>query len=194
MYKAERDLLGKTGDTGAYLRTAMEALTLFGVPPERYWPYDGQAAATNQRFDLEPPAFCYAFGANYQAIKYFRLDPPGSATDAVLANVKAYLAGGLPCMFGFPVYSEYDQPLPGGLVAYPGTGSVYRGGHANVAVGYDDSLQIGTDRGALLIRNSWGPEWGLGGYGWMSYQYVLKGLANDFWSMISARWLDTDKF
>ena len=33
LYKAERDLLGWTGDTGAYLRTAMEALVLFGAPP-----------------------------------------------------------------------------------------------------------------------------------------------------------------
>src|SRR2546427_632073 len=40
VYKTERDLLGWKGDTGAYLRTAMEALVLFGAPPERYWAYD----------------------------------------------------------------------------------------------------------------------------------------------------------
>lgn len=69
LYKAERDLLGWTGDTGAYLRTAMEALVVFGAPPERYWPY------VVAQYDNEPPAFCYAFGANYKAIRYFRLDP-----------------------------------------------------------------------------------------------------------------------
>jgi C1A family cysteine protease len=194
VYKAERDLLGWTGDTGAYLRTAMEALVLFGAPPERYWPYDGRPAASNSRYDVEPPPFCYAFGENYQAVKYFRLDPSGITPAQVLANIKAYLAAGFPSMFGFPVYSEYDNPLPGGLVAYPAPTSHYRGGHANVAAGYDDNIAIGADRGALLIRNSWGTTWGTAGYGWMSYRYVTEGLALDWWSLVSARWVNTGQF
>jgi len=194
LYKTERDLLGWTGDTGAYLRTAMEALALFGAPPERYWPYDARPAASNTRYDVEPPAFCYAFGANYQGLKYFRLDPAGTAAAQVLSNIKAYLAGGFPSMFGFPVYPEYDNPLAGGLVAYPGPGSRSRGGHANVAAGYDDNLMIGADKGALLIRNSWGTGWANAGYAWMSYKYVTQGLANDWWSLISAKWVDTSVF
>lgn len=187
LYKAERDLLGWTGDTGAYLRTAMEALTVFGAPPERYWPYN------IAQYDNEPSPFCYAFGANYKAIKYFRLDPPGTGGATVLANIKAYLAAGYPSMFGFPVYAEYDHPLPGGLIAYP-AGPGYRGGHANCAAGYDDNLMIGSDKGALLIRNSWGTGWANAGYGWMSYRYITNALANDWWSMISSNWVDTGAF
>jgi C1A family cysteine protease len=194
IYKAERDLLGWTGDTGAYLRTAMEALVLFGAPPDKYWPYDGQPPATNPHYDVEPPAFLYAFGANFQAVRYYRHDPPGVAPDAVLAHLKAYAAAGFPSMFGFPVYSEYDNPLPGGLIAYPTPQSHYRGGHANVVAGYDDNIMIGQDQGALLVRNSWGTGWANAGYGWLSYKYVTQGLANDFWSMISARWVDTNQF
>src|SRR5260221_914161 len=148
VYKAERDLLGWTGDTGAYLRTAMEALVLFGAPPERYWPYD------TTRFDVEPSAFCYAFGQSYKAIKYFRLDPGATSPVHVLANIKAFAAAGFPSMFGFPVYSDYDNPLPGGLIAFPSASSHYRGGHANVVAGYDDGITIGSDKGALLVRNS----------------------------------------
>jgi C1A family cysteine protease len=192
IYKVSRNLLGWVGDTGAYLRTAMEALTLFGAPPERYWPYDGSPPASNAHFDEEPPAFCYAFGANYQSIKYFRLDPNAAAPATVLSNIKAFAAAGFPSMFGFPVYKEYDHPLPGGLIAYPTTG--YRGGHANVVAGYDDNLMIGSDRGALLIRNSWGTGWANAGYGWMSYRYVTAGLATDFWSMTSSKWVDTGQF
>jgi C1A family cysteine protease len=188
VYKAERNLLGWTGDTGAYLRTAMGALALFGAPPERYWPYDETS------FDVEPPAFCYAFGASYQGLKYFRLDPAGTSADQALANIKAYLAAGFPSMFGFPVYPEYDNPLTGGLVAYPAASSSSRGGHANVAVGYDDNLTIGADQGALLIRNSWGTGWANAGYAWMSYKYVTQGLANDWWSLVSAQWIETGKF
>ena len=39
LYKATRNLMKMKGDTGAYLRTTMGAMALFGVPPEDYWPY-----------------------------------------------------------------------------------------------------------------------------------------------------------
>ncbi len=188
LYKVERDLMSVTGDTGAFLRTAMEALVMFGAPPERYWPYN------IAKFDIEPPAFCYAFGANYQAIQYFKLDPPGTTPAQTLLNIKAYLAAGFPSMFGFPVYPEYDQPAAGGLIGYPGPTEKSRGGHANVAAGYDDNLRIGNDTGALLVRNSWGTGWALAGYGWLSYRYVLQGLATDWWSMVSAKWVDAGAF
>lgn len=187
LYKAERNLLGWVGDTGAYLRTAMEALLLFGAPPERYWPYNVA------KYDVEPPAFCYGFGSNYKAIKYYRLDANGTTPTQALSNIKAFAAAGFPSMFGFPVYTEYDHPLPGGLIPFP-SGSGYRGGHANAVAGYDDNLAIGSDKGALLIRNSWGPTWGNAGYGWMSYRYVTEALATDWWTMISASWVDTGQF
>ena len=79
-------------------------------------------------------------------------------------------------------------------MAYPAAGHQSRGGHANIAAGYDDNLMIGTDKGALLVRNSWGSGWANGGYGWMSYKYVTQGLANDWWSLISAKWVDTSQF
>jgi C1A family cysteine protease len=194
LYKVSRNLLGWTGDNGAYLRTAMEALVLFGVPPERYWPYDGHEERENTSFEVEPPAFCYAFGANYKALKYFRLDPNGAATSVVLENIKAYLAAGFPSMFGFPLYSEFNDPLPGGLVLLPAQNSHYYGGPAIVAVGYDDDLEIGGSKGALLVRNSWGTDWGDAGYAWMTYRYVLDGLADDWWTLISANWVNTGHF
>ena len=43
------------------------------------------------------------------------------------------------------------------------------GGHAIVAAGYDDSISINGDKGALLIRNSWGTGWGESGYGRIEY-------------------------
>ena len=74
LYKVTRNLMKQKGDTGAYLRTTMGAMVLFGVPPEAYWPYTDE----KEKFDQEPPAFCYAFAQNYQTVKYFRHDPPGT--------------------------------------------------------------------------------------------------------------------
>jgi C1A family cysteine protease len=195
LYKVTRNLLHLTGDTGAFLRTTMAAMTLFGVPPEEYYPYDVA------RFDGEPPAFCYAFAQNYQAISYYRLDPPETARADLLQRVKTLLSSGLPSMFGFTVFSSYTQAESSGKIPYPTRGDRRVGGHAVVAVGYDDTMTItNTNRGgqattgALLIRNSWGTDWGEKGYGWLPYAYVTQGLAVDWWSLLRNEWINTGQF
>ncbi len=188
LYKATRSLARQTGDTGAYLRTTMEALATFGVPPEDYWPYD------ITQFDVEPTAFCYSFAEQYRATHYFRLDPPHTAPDILLNTIKTQLAAGLVMMFGFTVYSSISEASTTGEIPYPGKGEKVLGGHAIATVGYDDSKTIGGQKGALLIRNSWGTTWGEAGYGWLPYAYVLNGLATDWWALVKAEWLDTGAF
>jgi C1A family cysteine protease len=195
LYKATRDLLGWTGDTGAFLRTTMGALVLFGVPPEKYWPY------VIAQYDKDPPAFCWAFAQSYQAINYYRLDPPVTPRDVLLGRIKQHLAAGLPSMFGFTVYSSIAQAGVTGKIPLPAKGEKVVGGHAIVACGYDDALQIKNTspggpacKGAFMIRNSWGTGWGAAGYGWLPYDYVLSGLAVDWWSLIKGEWVDTGQF
>jgi C1A family cysteine protease/peptidoglycan hydrolase-like protein with peptidoglycan-binding domain len=194
LYKATRNLMHRQGDVGASLRQTMQAMALFGVPPEEYWPY------IEDKFDEEPTPFCYSFGQSYQALKYFRLNPPGTTEYILLLRIKAALAAGFPCAFGFTMYYSIEDLNPSGYIPYPVKNDKVKGGHAVVAVGYDDHKIIENadasrrSQGALLIRNSWGTDWGEGGYGWLPYDYVLEGLTNDWWSLLKSKWFETGHF
>jgi len=195
LYKVTRNLMHLVGDTGAYCRTTMGALVLFGIPPEEYHPYTDKAPD----FDREPSAFCYAFAQNYQSIKYFRIDVPGATTVDHLKQVKTFLAKGMPMMFGFTVYSSIWDVGGDGRIPYPHDERAI-GGHAMVVVGYNDAIEIKNPNGgeitvgAFLIRNSWGKGWGDNGYGWLPYKYILSSLARDFWAIIKNEWVATEKF
>jgi C1A family cysteine protease len=195
LYKTTRDLLHLTGDSGAYLRSTLGALVLFGVPPEEYWPYE------IERFDEEPSAFCYSFAQNYRTIRYFRFDPPGTGRAELLTQIKTYLSQGMPAIFGFTVYNSYEQAETTGKIPFPLPEENVVGGHAVMAVGYDNKMIIrnnsrkgAQNTGAFLIRNSWGEKWGNEGYGWLPYEYVLKGLAEDWWTLLKSEWVDTGQF
>lgn len=196
LYKAARDLRHRFGDVGAPLRDIMRSMILFGVSPERYWPYQ------LENLDRDPPALCYSYAQNYQTLKYFRLDRADRSARDLLLMVKAVLAAGFPCMFGFTAYTSIhnQENVKYGYIPFPDRKrDRVVGGHAVIAVGYNDYKRIpyydGTERaGAVLVRNSWGPEWGLGGYGWLPYDYILKGLTGDWWSLLQAEWFGQGYF
>ena len=189
-----RKLLGLWGDSGASLRGTAGAMQLFGVPPEQYWPYE------EPEFESEPPGFAYAFAEKFQSLKYYRLDPKGTKPDALLAAIKAGLASQLPAMFGWAVFSSIRLAEKSGKVPFPSEGDAMVGGHAVMAVGYDDAISIPggalghESKGGILFRNSWGNAWGDGGYGWLSYDYILEELTGDWWALIDQEWTDTEQF
>ena len=153
-------------DSGAMIRDGIKTLARQGACPEKIWPYDVA------RFATKPAKACYTAALDYQILSYARL--------ATLDEMRACLADGFPFVFGFSVYESFEsqQVARTGVVEMPGKGERMLGGHAVLAVGYDDAAK------RVIVRNSWGPKWGQKGYFTLPYAYVAdRNLSDDFWTI-----------
>ena len=185
IYQMTLRLRGLRDDGGAELRSALKGLKRFGTPSERLWPYKVE------QFHKQPKdAFLYGFTREFESISYVRLDRPQDPGRRTLRLVKTALAAGFPSAFGFPVPSSLSSAAD---IPYRPQFDSVCGGQAVVAVGYDDRRRIGSQTGALLIRNSWGAHWGECGYGWLPYAYVTRKYAGDFWTLLDPTWLRDDE-
>jgi C1A family cysteine protease len=96
--------------------------------------------------------------------------------------MRGCLANGYPFVFGFTVYQSFESAAVAqtGIVPMPAPGEQVLGGHCVLAVGYDDNQR------RFIVRNSWGPSWGVAGYCTMPYEYLINpNLASDFWTLRS---------
>jgi len=171
-YYGTRAIEGTVGeDSGATIRDAIKCGAKFGVADEATWPYDVA------KFTVNPSAAVWTAAASHLVTSYH------SIADGDISTMKATLAMGYLVGFGFQVY-EYFMSADMAKKAFlplPGAKEQLEGGHAVCLVGYDDA------KGAFLVRNSWGTNWGLGGYFWMAYDYVKNTrLASDFWVVQSS--------
>ena len=191
LYKVTRKLLGWTGDTGAYIRSTIKAAAIFGIPPEQHFSYD------ISRYEEEPSAFLYSYASNFQALNYARLDENGLSSADLLNQLKRVIASGFAVAFGFSVYSSISNSAD---IPFPSFQDRLLGGHAVLAVGYDDDHVAENSDGkkekvpSLIIRNSWGTNWGEKGYGYLPYKYIEEELALDFWVIFKEEWIDIDVF
>lgn len=168
IYYNERTMEGTVSeDSGAQIRDGMKTLDQIGVCGELDWPYD------ITKYAVKPSDECFSFAELNKAIQYMRVNQD-------LNHLQACLASGFPFVFGFDVYPGLESPevAQGGIVPMPGPNETSLGGHAVMAVGYDNAKQ------AFLVRNSWGPGWGLKGYFYLPYDYMMK-LGSDFWTLRS---------
>lgn len=190
VYKNARRLMHLTGDHGVSLRAAFKAIRRFGLPPEHLWPY------CPEHVDDEPGGYTYAFQQETSGLCYLRLDgndPHGHGRPgwALLDEMLEFLAAGFCLAVGFTVPGSVTAACD---IPYPTLNDAAGAGQVVLVVGYDDARRIRSDKGALLIRNSWGTGWGDQGYGWLPYSYVRQGMAADVWTSFTREGLATGEF
>ncbi len=154
-------------DSGAQLRDGIKTVASFGACPEPEWPY------VIAKFAVKPPRRAYNDARLDRAVSYQSIVQD-------LNQMKGCLASGYPFVFGFTVYQSFEsvKVARAGHAPMPGWGERPIGGHAVMAVGYDDSNQW------FLVRNSWGKSWGMRGYFTLPYAYLIQsGLSRDFWTI-----------
>lgn len=167
IYYNERSMEGTINeDSGAAIRDGVKSLVNLGVCTEKRWPY------TLSKFTQKPPAACYKEATKHEVLSYHRI--------LSLQEMKQCLAEGYPFVFGFTVYTAFESATVAktGQLNLPKSGEKSLGGHAVCAVGYDDATQ------RVLVRNSWGADWGQEGYFTMPYAYISNtNLADDLWTL-----------
>ena len=181
IYYNERTMEGHTGyDSGAQIRDGIKSVAQLGVCPETEWPYDDTPPATDggpfpagARDGEKPTQQCYRDALKYRAVQYRRLNQ-------LQSQLKGCLAEGYPFVLGITVFPSFwsGDGQQAVVTPLPSANEAPVGGHAVLAVGYDNA------KGWFIVRNSWGPTAADHGYFYLPYEYALDSqLANDFWTI-----------
>jgi len=172
IYYNERDMEGTVkSDSGAQIRDGIKSINKIGVCPETDWPYDIST------FTTKPSDKCYEVAKNHKSVKYEKIVHE-------FEHLQDCIASGFPFVFGFSVYESFESPevAKTGIMPMPKNDEKLLGGHAVMAVGYDDN------KGYFIVRNSWGAEWGDNGYFYMPYEFIISdNYCSDFWTVQSVK-------
>ena len=153
-----------TDDSGCQIRNIIKALAAYGVPPESVWPYTAG-------FSSKPLPSAMFEAVRHKVLFYYRVPN--------LFTLKASIAQGFPVVFGVSVPDNMmsDACAASGEVQYPAKTEGFDGGHAILAIGYDDATR------RVTFQNSWGEGWGDKGFGTLPYEMFDDGFVDDCWTI-----------
>ena len=159
-------------DSGASIRDGVKVLHKLGVCEEKDCPYD------INRFSIQPSTTAYIDAQKHKSLKYRKVKQDNS--------IFSSLTMGYPLIFGFSVYESFEDPegvAKTGTMTLPTSEEKLLGGHAVLLCGYKINGNRAKDI-KFLVRNSWGNDWGMRGYFWMEYSYLMNpNLCSDFWTI-----------
>ncbi|GAA6205835.1 C1 family peptidase [Thalassotalea sp. SU-HH00458] len=194
VYYNERVLEDKVDiNAPVYIRNGIKSLFKHGICSEKSWPYpemmlpeslktvvaNGSMAEIQQELSRvmtehqadiqaaikEKPSKAAITQAKKHIInRYCKLNEEDDLTELRLA-----LSKGLPVIFGMNVPKSFYAIGEDGVMTMPCPTEARLGGHALLAVGYDD------DKKVFIVRNSWGDEFGDKGYCYMPYEFFTSG-------------------
>jgi len=160
-YFVAREELGlEKKNVGMTLRHACSTLMKGGLSFEKFWPYDAGEFMVRPGWSAFWSAGLLQRLERFCVKQYFLVD---SFSDLVF-----WLGEGSPVVCGLRMFPGFLNAwgVPGLGLKDLSEGDVARmnsfGGHGVLIVGYNK----GTNE--ILIRNSWGGAWGVGGYAWVS--------------------------
>jgi C1A family cysteine protease len=132
------------------IRNLMKASAKYGLCKESLWPY------SEDRVLISPDAEAYHDASTRLITNYRHIN---SITDML-----EVLSLDKPIVLGINIFQGFMTPSE--IIDLPDSGEEYIGGHAVSILGYREH------DGVFLIKNSFGPDWGNGGYSWLSFDYV----------------------
>lgn len=190
-YEARRLQGWEKEDTGAYIRDAIKVVSTLGAGRETWWPYD------ITKFAEDPPLKVDRDALLRRIFSYWSLEGRN--------QYRACLASGHPFAIGSMLFSNFggDEAWNTGIVGMPTGSDTEWGGHAYVVVGYDSQFHesewaksliaagISPDRipqDVYICRNSWGLEWGRGGYFAVAADFIdMLVFSDDAWTIRKVR-------
>ena len=169
IYYNERELENTTMyDSGATIRDSIKVVYKYGVCSEDKWTY------SFDKFTYKPSPECYEEASKHKIVEYRKIYQ-------TIEDMKTSLQNKMPFIFGFSVYESFEgvNVARTGIMPIPSVTEKLLGGHAVMAVGYNEDLKV------FIVRNSWGENWGDKGYFYMPYEFISDPMyASDFWTIL----------
>ena len=137
-------------EIGVWPITAMRIFFGWGSISENEWPVERQHSWPPP----DEPSGLDDLAQRRRINHYFRV--------RTIEECKRTLAFSGPVLASFEITNEWFTASKG-VIPRPSSNSRYIAAHSVLLVGYDDS------KNQFKFINSWGPEWGDGGFGYLSY-------------------------
>ena len=147
---------GTAAREGTTLEAVANALRTDGQPSLSDWPFNTAIIHEADQIPLRAQASIW-----HQA----------DLSSVPVANdgIEDQLAIGLAVALIIEVTTEFEQATPNGTIEVPPLTAPQGSYHAVLVVGARTHERVRV----LLVRNSWGPGWGTGGFGWLPLDYLI---------------------